>query len=119
MELGMNGGSVLQSIGLELLYRVDNKTQIDIVNGDLVSFDGADGNSGKINIKKARPGENPNHILGVATENIFQGESGFVTWFGKCLVCTGFGRSKFDRITGIVICRYLRLCSIPQCRHQD
>lgn len=83
MELGMNGGSVLQSIGLELLYRVSNKTQIDIVNGDLVSFDGTDGNSGKINVKKALPGENPNHILGIATENIFQGESGFVTWFGK------------------------------------
>lgn len=83
MELGMNGGNVSQSIGLELLYRVNNKTQIDIVNGDLVSFDGTDGNSGKINIKKALPGENPNHILGIATENIFQGESGFVTWFGK------------------------------------
>lgn len=83
MEMGMNGGGVIQSIGLELFYRVNNKTQIDIVNGDLVAFDGTDGNSGRINVKKAVPGVNPNHILGIATENIFQGQTGFVTWFGK------------------------------------
>ena len=83
MGMGMNGGGVIQSIGLELFYRVNNKTQVDIINGDLVAFDGSDGNSGRINVKKAVPGVNPNHILGVATENIFQGETGFVTWFGK------------------------------------
>ena len=83
LELGMNGGSVSQSIGLELMYRVNNKSSIDIVDGDLVSFSGTDGNSGRINVVKTVPGSNPNHILGIATENIFQGESGFVTWFGK------------------------------------
>ena len=83
LDLGMNGGDVIQSIGLELYYRVNNKSQIDIVNGDLVSFVGTDGNSGRLNAAKTVAGSEAAHIIGIATENIPHGGVGFVTWFGK------------------------------------
>ncbi len=83
LDLGMNHGGVVQSIGLELYYHVENKSGVDIQDGDLVMSDGTDGNSGKIKARKAGPGVNPALILGVATEDISNGNFGFVTWFGK------------------------------------
>jgi len=81
LNLGMNGGGVEQSIGLELYYRVTANAQI--TNGRLVAAAGTHGNSGTILASHAGPGIDPRYILGVATQNINAGERGFVTWFGK------------------------------------
>ena len=81
LDLGMNGGNVMQSLGLELYYHV--KADSDMSDGDLVMAYGTEGNSGKIVAKKASPGIDPKYIIGIATENISQGNNGFVTWFGK------------------------------------
>jgi hypothetical protein len=81
LDLGMNNGSVTQQIGLEQFYRV--KAGSAITNGQCVMFTGSDGNSGVLN---AAPNLNPpsrEYIIGVATENMAQGELGFVTSFGK------------------------------------
>lgn len=83
LDLVMNGGSVTQSIGLELFYRVKNKTGATIPNGSLVMADGTDGNSGVINVKKY-DGVSPRfYIMGIATEDIGNDDLGFITWFGK------------------------------------
>lgn len=81
INLGMNGGDVEQSIGLELYYRVTANAQI--TNGRLVAAAGTHGNSGTILASHAGPGIDPKYILGIATQNINAGERGFVTWFGK------------------------------------
>ena len=81
LNLGMNGGDVEQSIGLELYYRVTANAQI--TNGRLVAAAGTHGNSGTILASHAGPGIDPRYILGIATQNINTDERGFVTWFGK------------------------------------
>ena len=81
LELGMNHGVVKQSIGLELYYHV--KAAENIADGDLVEVYGADGNSGKLVVRKATLYASVNSVIGIATENISNGQNGFVTWFGK------------------------------------
>lgn len=83
--LGMNGGQVNQSIGLELYYRVKNNSGVTINNGQLVMANGTDGNSGVINVKKWDTTSNQFYIMGLATEEITNGDLGFVTWFGKIM----------------------------------
>jgi len=94
LNLGMNGGDVEQSIGLELYYRVTANAQI--TNGRLVAAAGTPGNSGTILASHAGPGIDPRYILGIATQNINTGERGFVTWFGKIrhIKTNGNGRGE-------------------------
>ena len=81
LVLGMNGGDVMQSIGLELYYRI--KASATITNGQLLMSDGTDGNSGVIKAKPAEVGCDPKYIIGFATEDIAAHQLGFATWFGK------------------------------------
>ena len=83
LQLGMNGGQVSQSIGLELYYRVKNNSLTTINDGQLVMANGTDGNSGVINVKKWDTTSPYFYIMGIATETITNGDLGFVTWFGK------------------------------------
>lgn len=85
LQLGMNGGEVVQSLGLELYYRVKNNSGVTISNGLLVMANGTDGNSGVINVKKWDTTSNQFYIMGLATEEIANGSLGFVTWFGKIM----------------------------------
>jgi hypothetical protein len=81
LDLGMNNGSVTQQIGLEQFYRV--KASSTITNGQCVMFTGTNGNSGVLLAAPVSAPVDPQYIMGVATENMAQGEFGFVTWFGK------------------------------------
>ena len=83
LDLGLNEGHVILQIGEEVLYRITNQSGATITDGTLVMFDGTTGNSGKL---KAKPWDGVSAtktIMGIATENILNGENGYVTHFGK------------------------------------
>lgn len=85
LDLGMHRSNVVLQIGQEVVYYVKNQTGSTISNGTVVRFDGALGASGRL---KAVPfladGTYPSeYVMGVATEDIPDGEDGYVTHFGK------------------------------------
>lgn len=85
LSLGLNGGDVVMQIGQEIHYRIRNNTGSTIPNGTVCRFAGSVGNSG---ILLAAPfladgTYDSNVIMGVATEDIPNGEDGLVTYFGK------------------------------------
>jgi len=85
LSLGLNGGDVVLQMGQEVHYRIRNNTGAQIANGTVCRFAGSVGNSG---ILLAAPflanGTYDSHvIMGVATEDIPNGEDGLVTAFGK------------------------------------
>lgn len=79
LEVQMNP-LVTQQIGLENYFRV--KASSNITNGQLVMATGSLGNSGIITAKPAENVIDSQFILGIATQDILQGEDGFVTCFG-------------------------------------
>lgn len=81
LDLGMNNGSVTQQIGLEQFYRV--KASLAITNGQCVMATGTEGNSGVITAAPVLTPSSPEYVIGVATEDIAQGDFGFITNFGK------------------------------------
>lgn len=85
LSLGLNGGNAILQIGQESYYRVRNNTGSQIANGTVVRFSGAVGSSGNMTVTPALAnGTYPSgYIIGVATENIPNGEDGLVTNFGK------------------------------------
>lgn len=82
LVLGMNGGVVQQSIGLEQYYRV--KASAAITNGQVVMATGSVGASGVIAAAPATglTASTGHLVMGVATEDIARNDFGFVTWFG-------------------------------------
>lgn len=85
LSLGLNGGDAVLQIGQEVYYRVRNNTGSQINNGTVCRFAGSLGNSGVLLAApfQANGAFNSNVIMGVATENIPNGEDGLVTYFGK------------------------------------
>lgn len=93
LDVGMNGGDVIQSLGLELFVRY--KATENITNGQLLMYDGTDGNSGVIKLKRATVGCDPKLIYALATEDAQVGGLHFATWYGKV---RGLNTSRY--ITG-------------------
>lgn len=85
LSLGMNGGDVVQNIGLETYYRVKNQSGVTLQNGSVVMATGALGNSGVVTVALADFSlmSSPQHIMGLITEDVVDGADGFVTHFGK------------------------------------
>lgn len=85
LSLGLNGGDVVLQIGQEMHYRVRNNTGSTITNGTVVRFSGSVGNSGILLVAPftANGSLDSHALMGVATENILNGEDGLVTHFGK------------------------------------
>lgn len=85
LSLGLNGGDVVLQIGQEMHYRVRNNTGAQITNGTVCRFAGSLGNSGILLVAPfLADGTYDSHvIMGIATENIPNGEDGLVTAFGK------------------------------------
>lgn len=80
-NMGLLNSSVLQ-VGQETMFY--GKALGAIANGDVCQFAGVQGDH--ILIKKAVGGEveaSTHFLVGVATENISNGNYGYVTWFGK------------------------------------
>ena len=84
LDLGMGGGNVTQQIGQEIYYRVKNQSGATISNGRVIRNAGAVGASGKIlGEYMIADGTYPfAKTLGIATEDIANGDDGFVTEFG-------------------------------------
>lgn len=85
LSLGLNGGDVVMQIGQEIHYRIRNNTGAQIPNGTVCRFAGSLGNSGVLlTAPFLANGTYDSHtLIGVATEDIPNGEDGLVTYFGK------------------------------------
>ena len=83
LDLGLNHGGVVLQIGQELHYRVTNQSGSNIGNGTLVAFVGTTGNSGKLLVAKYNGTQASKSIIGLTTEPISNGATGYVTSFGK------------------------------------
>ena len=79
-DLHLYNGATLQ-IGQELHFY--GKASADIDNGELVMYDGAQGDHIKIKPATSTILTSPHLIVGVATQNITTGDFGYTTWFGK------------------------------------
>jgi len=84
VTLGMHGGQVLQQIGLEQYYYIKNQSGTTIENGRVVRAAGTLGNSGRIlgEYMIADSTIPAKFTLGIATEDIINGDDGYVTEFG-------------------------------------
>lgn len=84
LNLGMGGGNVTQQIGEDTYYFVKNQTGSQINKGQVVRASGTVGNSGRILVDLAiADGSIPDKfIMGIAAENIPNGEDGLVNEFG-------------------------------------
>jgi len=82
LDLGING--VVLQIGQEMLAHIKNQTGSTIENGTVVRYSGSVGASGRMNgdLMIADGTYPAYHTIGVTTEDIPNGEDGFVTVFG-------------------------------------
>jgi hypothetical protein len=79
VDIGLPGGVTLQ-VGQELHMLV--KASSTITNGQCIMATGSDGNSGRITAAPATSGIDGMFVIGVATQNISSGQTGYVTTFG-------------------------------------
>lgn len=91
--------SVVQQIGQESYIYAKNDTGIGINNGDVVYINGEDSNRPTIALARASSGDTAivKSIIGLATEDIPNGEVGFVTSFG---LVKGLNTSGFVGVAG-------------------
>jgi hypothetical protein len=84
LSLGMHGGQVVQQIGLEEYFYVKNQTGTTILNGTVTYASGTLGASGRILADlMIADGSIPYfYTLGITTEDIVDGDEGYVTQFG-------------------------------------
>lgn len=84
LDVAKGGGTVLQ-VGQETAFLVYNNTASTITEGTGVMYVGTNGASGHLEVAPMiANGSLPGHVfLGVMTETIAPGNSGFVTSFGK------------------------------------
>ncbi len=81
LNLGMKGGIVNQQIGLEVMIRVKNTSGGNISNGQAVRITGASANVPEIGLADADDPAAAGSV-GLATEDIDDGQFGYVTTFG-------------------------------------
>lgn len=84
VTLGMHGGVVSQQIGLDQYYYIKNQSGATIENGRVVRAAGTLGASGRIlgEYMIADGSIQGKYTLGIATEDIINGNDGYVTEFG-------------------------------------
>lgn len=83
-DVGLTNG-VTNQLGQEIQLLCRNDDDGTITDGTAVMFSGTVGNSGRIKVKRmVSDGTYPGYVFfGIATQNIEEGEDGFVTAFGK------------------------------------
>ena len=81
LNIELNNEVILQT-GQESLIYAKNTGGTDILNGQLVAYNGAVGNSGRMEIQLGNGSMNKEYLLGIATEDISNNEFGFITFFG-------------------------------------
>lgn len=84
VSLGMHGGNVSQQIGLEDYYYIKNQSGTTLENGRVIRAAGTLGASARIlGEYMIADGSIPQRFaLGIATEDILNGDDGYVTHFG-------------------------------------
>jgi hypothetical protein len=83
LSLRLKNQTTLQ-IGEETLYHVENATGSTITDGTPVAYAGTVGASGKIRVKPWNGStDQPLAFMGLATGDIADGQTGYVTHFGK------------------------------------
>jgi hypothetical protein len=83
LDLNLDDTAILQ-IGQETVMKVVNKSGSPITNGTVVMATGSTGASGKIEVAPHDgTAANVNRVIGIATEDIPDNNSGIVTSFGK------------------------------------
>lgn len=84
LDIGMDGANIVQQVGMETYYPTcKNDDTVEIKDGELVMYAGAQGNSNIILVKRATPSMVlPAMAMGVATEHIAPQATGRITWFG-------------------------------------
>lgn len=80
LDVGMNGGSVIQQVGFHSYYRI--KASAAITKGQLIMFTGAVGASGILTGAPATSIQSGLVLMGIAAENIANNGFGEVTAFG-------------------------------------
>jgi len=80
LSLVMENGDATQQIGMEIYIRI--RASANISEGQVVMMDGTDGNSSVFKAKPAQDVDDGNVILGVATQNILNGQFGYITETG-------------------------------------
>lgn len=85
IDIGMHRNSVVLQVGQETVYYVKNQTGSTITNGTVVRFVGSLGASGRLKVAPflADGTYRSAYLMGIATEDIPNGEDGYVTHFGK------------------------------------
>ncbi len=83
VSIGMSD-DVTQQVGQEMYYQVKNQTGGTLSSGRVVAAAGTVGNSGRILVDYAiADGSIPNkYVMGVLTQDLIDGQDGFVTEFG-------------------------------------
>lgn len=81
LNIGMPGGNVNLQIGQETLTKV--KASEAILNGQVVYVGGADGTNPTVRLAKGDAEATSHGTIGVATEDINSGQSGYITTYGR------------------------------------
>lgn len=92
LQAGLVGGNVNLQIGQEQVQRVSNQTGANILTGAVVRANGSTGQQLTVTKAQANSETNSKATLGVATETLVNGASGFVTTEG---LVTGMNTSAF------------------------
>lgn len=98
LEFGALGGEVVLQIGQESHIRGTNKSGVTINNGEAVTIVGAQGSKTKFDLSDA---DNPplvDSVAGLATENIANNGTGYVTTFGLVRELNTSAFSEGDRV---------------------
>ena len=82
LDLGLKGGEVTIQVGQETVVRVYNDSGSTLTEGEVVYISGSQGN--RVAVKRAQANSESSSVntVGMVTENILNGEEGYVTTSG-------------------------------------
>lgn len=98
LAVGMPGGNVHLQIGQESILRAVNKTGSDLLNGQVVYINGAQGQRPTIALAKANSELTSAHTIAMLTEDIANNNNGYVTTFGLVRDVNTSGYSNGDTL---------------------
>lgn len=81
LDLGLDGGNIVQQIGEELFIKVYNDSGSTIPNGSPVYFNGRQGNRPKIYLAQSNL-HSTSSVMGITTQDIPDNSNGRITTFG-------------------------------------
>lgn len=82
IDLGLGGNGPTHSIGLNFYHNIQNNSGADIKKGNLVMYAGGTSTNNMVFGALASPGCEVSDILGIATSDVLNGQSGYVARLG-------------------------------------